>query len=51
MGLCAYGINMYFCQNDRLYLVNYIILIQDIKYNACVVDMLLKLVNLSFIFY
>jgi hypothetical protein len=47
--LCAYVINMNFCQDDRLYLANYILLIQDRKYIACVVDLLLKVVNLSFI--
>ena len=49
--LCAYGINMIFFQDGRLYLENYILLIQDRECNACVVDLLLKLVNLSFIFY
>jgi hypothetical protein len=40
---------MNFCQRDRLYLENYILLIQDREYITFVVDLLLKLVNLSFI--
>jgi len=46
--LCAYVINMNFCQDYRLYLANYILLIQDLEYITCVVELLLKLVNLSF---
>jgi hypothetical protein len=48
--LCACVINMNFCQDDRLYLANYILLIQDREYIVCVVDLMLKLVNLSFIY-
>jgi len=38
--LFAYVINMNFCEDDSLCLTNYIILIQDRGYIACVVDLL-----------
>jgi hypothetical protein len=47
--LFAYVININFCQDDSLYLKNYILLIQDRENIACVVDLQSKLVNLSFI--
>jgi hypothetical protein len=47
--VCAYVINLNLYQDDRRPLASFIILIQDRECIACVVDCLLKIVNLSFI--